>query len=238
VDQVSRLTASRVVLAATRSTPLPATSPTTPAASSSGRHPAGLSDEALVRRPERMLSSALKFGTTAHLAPHPRQIAGDERLGVPPLQRVYGDDLGNIQRLIALNLGTLENAGLDDSSIRFDTGSDQFLDSEGNALSRADLGLLAKETDLGRVRGAGGRTLARRAVLRALLREASGAGEAGGGRNGVLARLAGLGSDAPQAVRALFSRSLPAALEAGINNVRDVKLPSRSVAQQLQGAVV
>ena len=32
--------------------------------------PVGLSDRAMTRRLENMLSSALKFGTTKHLAPH------------------------------------------------------------------------------------------------------------------------------------------------------------------------
>jgi hypothetical protein len=69
-----------------------------------------VSDAALRRLAELMLSSALKFGTTDHLAPHPRQVAGDARLGVPPLGWVYGDSVGNIQRLIDVNLATFENA--------------------------------------------------------------------------------------------------------------------------------
>jgi hypothetical protein len=46
--------------------------------------PAGLSNAALRRRTEHMLSSALKFGTTEHLAPHLRQTLGDAKLGIPP----------------------------------------------------------------------------------------------------------------------------------------------------------
>lgn len=62
--------------------------------------PAGLSDEAMRRRSENMLSSALRYGTTDHLAPHRRQVKGDASIGVPPLKWVYGDDLGNIKRLV------------------------------------------------------------------------------------------------------------------------------------------
>lgn len=70
--------------------------------------PAGLSDAALRRRTEQMISSALKFGTTDHLAPHPRQVKGDT--GVPPLKWVYGDSAGNIERMIDVSMKSLENA--------------------------------------------------------------------------------------------------------------------------------
>lgn len=191
--------------------------------------PAGLSDEAMRRRSENMLSSALRFGTTRHLAPHPRQLAGDKSLGVPPLRWVYGDDQGNIRRLIDLNLKALENAGLDDSSIRFDPGTGNFLDSADQPIDRNGIDAVAASmrsrddasghsgVRVQSVAGdaairstagalAGGRTLARGAVLRALLREEGAGSEAGGRRDGLLARLARLGSDAPQALKWLFSR--------------------------------
>lgn len=47
--------------------------------------PAGLSDDALVRRTDLMLSIALQHRTTDHIAPHPRQLEGDASLGVRPL---------------------------------------------------------------------------------------------------------------------------------------------------------
>lgn len=47
--------------------------------------PADLSDVATRRRLEHMISSALKYGTTAHIAPHPNQVKGDKSIGVPPL---------------------------------------------------------------------------------------------------------------------------------------------------------
>ena len=165
--------------------------------------PAGLSDEALRRRSEQMLSSALKFGTTEHLAPHPRQLTGDAKLGVPGLRWVYGDDLGNIRRLIDLNLKALENAGLDDTSISFDPASGQFRDSNGKALGRdgIDAGV---EAGLGRGALAGGSTIARGAVWRALLREAGAEGQAGGRRDGLLARLARLAGDHGEATQGVF----------------------------------
>lgn len=165
--------------------------------------PAGLSNEAMVRRPEQMLSSALKFGTTEHLAPHPRQVTGDAKLGVPPLRWVYGDDLGNIRRLIDLNLAVQENAGTDE--ISFNPSDGQFHDSAGAVIDRAGIGLLAKEAGLGRGSLAGGRTLARSAVLRSLLRDegSGGKGEVGG-RDGLLARLAGIAGDAAAPTRGIF----------------------------------
>ncbi|WP_395701228.1 PLxRFG domain-containing protein [Aquabacterium sp.] len=174
--------------------------------------PAGLSDEALRRRTEQMLSSALKFGTTEHLAPHPRQTAGDKALGVPPLKWVYGDDLGNIRRMVELNLQALDNAGYGDSVISFDPGAGRFRDSGGEFLSRADIDALAKEAGLGRRGQAGGTTLARGAVLRALLREEGREGAAGRGRDGLLARLAGLGGDAAQATQGIFYSRDPEAV--------------------------
>jgi len=166
--------------------------------------PAGLSDEALRRRSEQMLSSALKFGTTEHLAPHPRQVAGDAALGVPPLRWIYGDDHANIRRLIEVNLAALHNAGIDDSSISFDIPNGQFLDSAGQPISRAGIDALGSSTDLGSRALAAGRTIARGAVLRALLREEGAASEGQGRRDGLLARLAGLAGHAGEATAGIF----------------------------------
>ncbi len=165
--------------------------------------PAGLSDEAMVRRPEQMLSSALKFGTTAHLAPHPRQVEGDAALGVPALKWVYGDDLGNIERLIDLNLAVQENAG--NTEITFDPNDGQFHDSTGQVLDREGISLLTAKTDLGRAGLAGATTLARSAVLRSLARGESQAGRGTDGRpDGVLEALLRLGSQSGEAAAGLF----------------------------------
>ncbi|MBA3622929.1 MAG: PLxRFG domain-containing protein [Methylibium sp.] len=173
--------------------------------------PAGLSDEAMRRRPEQMLSSALKFGTTEHLAPHPRQIAGDAKLGVPPLAWVYGDDLANIRSLIDVNLAALDNAFPTAKNVGYDLSTGKFTDATRggrhvpvrNVLSAVDK---SRSRSAGQgpagVALAGGRTVARGAVFRALLREEGRAGEAGGRRDGLLARLAKLGSDLGSPARA------------------------------------
>lgn len=179
--------------------------------------PAGLSDEALRRRPEHMLSSALKYGTTRHLAPHPRQVRGDASLGVPPLRWVYGDDLGNIRRLVAVNIEALQNQYPNASQLTFDPATRQFTNSATGATGPAAAQELlpgddARGAGAGRpVALAGRRTLARGAVLRALVRE-EGAGLEGtdGRRDGLLARLAGIADD-PAAAGIFYSRSGAAA---------------------------
>lgn len=172
--------------------------------------PAGLSDEALRRRSEQMLSSALKFGTTAHLAPHPRQVEGGAKLGVPPLKWVYGDDIGNIRRLVDLNLAALENRFPDIKKVDFNAATGQFVDAQsGKPISRLALGRRVNQL---RSRGAGPvaeaeagrRTVARGVVLRSLLREEGRAGEAGGRRDGLLDRLARVGSNAGAATKGIF----------------------------------
>jgi hypothetical protein len=144
--------------------------------------PAGLSDKALRRRTDQMLASALKFGTTEHLAPHPRQVAGDEKLGVPPLKWVYGDHTGNVERMIDVTLDSLENGspGAQDDT-RYDPTTGGFTDKSGKAVPRKS----AMGRDMATYRAgvdkaqAGWRTLARAAYLRSF-RGANGRAEGSG----------------------------------------------------------
>lgn len=162
--------------------------------------PAGLSDKAMKRRVENMLSSALKFGTTAHLAPHPRQVKGDLSIGVPALDWTYGDDLANIKSLV-----NVSNAIYGPSNpITFEPRTGQFLDSEGgvlddDAISLID-GLRRSSKD-----GIGLSTTKRNAVLSALLREESKAdgGDGATGR-GLLDRLVEVGVQYPVSTRNIF----------------------------------
>lgn len=166
--------------------------------------PSGLSDMALRRRAEQMLSSALKFGTTDHIAPHPRQVTGDAALGVPPLRWVYGDHAGNIERLIDVNQQALENAFPEAKNLQYDLDTGNFIDArtgetvdpvrfdagrERGVPARDGAGLVAgadgRGTDgvLG-APGAGWRTVARGAVFRALLRERDSSGAGPGDQRG------------------------------------------------------
>lgn len=169
--------------------------------------PTDVSAAAMARRPEAMLSSALRWGTTEHLAPHPKQIVGNKTLDIPPLKWVAGDDLANIRRLIDLNLKALDNATNASDRLTFDPATGRFRDGTG-----AEVQIARGASAGGRMGGyprvaralAGSRTLARAAVWRALLREGGREGEAGGRRDGLLARLARLANDRPQALAGLF----------------------------------
>lgn len=107
----------------------------------------------------------------------------------------------------------LENIDLAVQKVSFDANTNTFINSlAGVSGSAASEELIHGLLDTGGTRRSGAvatggrRTLARGAVLRALLREASGSSAVGGERNDLLARVARLGNDAPEAVNALFSR--------------------------------
>jgi hypothetical protein len=114
-----------------------------------------------------------------------------------------------------VNLKALEDRNPNAKNLSFDvnTNTNTFTNSlNGMSGSAASEELVHGLLDAGGTRRSGAvatggrRTLARGAVLRALLREASGRGAAGGQRNDLLARIAGLGNDAPAAVEKLFGQ--------------------------------
>lgn len=172
--------------------------------------PAGLSDAATRRRSEQMLSLALKYGTTDFLALHPRQEVGAPSLGVPALKWVYGDDIGNIRRLIDLNLKALDNAFPTSKNLDFDVDTGQFLDVSGGGRRIVSRGAVDRAGNAAGARRAadvavaGSRTLARGAVLRSLLRDEGGTSQGTGQRDGLLARLAGLAGNFGEATKGLF----------------------------------
>lgn len=151
--------------------------------------PSGLSDEAMRRRTEHMISSALKFGTTAHLAPHPRQTEGSPKIGVPALKWVYGDHVGNIERMIDVSVMAMDNAYPDSDQITYDLATGQFFGRTGRPIPRGMLAARSSESrqklpgsDLAKAQ-AGWRTVARGAVFRSLLRGRGAVGD-GTGRTG------------------------------------------------------
>ena len=91
--------------------------------------PAGLSDIAMRRRLEAMISSAIKRGSTDHMEPHARQVEGDEKLGVPALKWRRGDTIGNIQRMIDVSLAALESQVPDFKNIRYDFATGTYRDA-------------------------------------------------------------------------------------------------------------
>lgn len=135
--------------------------------------PSGLSDVAMRRRLENMISSALKFGTTDHIAPHPRQVEGDSSIGVPPLKWVYGDHVGNIERMIDASVKAAENSNPELKAITYDPATGQFIGGNGNPIPRDRLVTRAREdrsggADLLGKGQAGWRTVARNALFRSL----------------------------------------------------------------------
>lgn len=136
--------------------------------------PAGLSDVALRRRTDAMLSTALKFGTTRHIEPHPRQIAGDAKLGVPPLKWTPGDDLGNVQSLIETSTANLNAALPEVQNARYDFQARAFRTSKGEPLTDAKLRDWRNSHPRIGEAGAGRATLKRGILLNTLLRAESG----------------------------------------------------------------
>ena len=170
----------------------------------------GDSPAAFSRTPDQTKTAAFRawFGASV--------VTEGGKPGGKPLQWVYGDDEGNAQRLIALNLKAVENAFPDFAKVDFDAATGQFFNAttgkpidRDRLVGRADE-LRGKEAPGGPLGSAhaAGRTVARAVVLRALSRQESGGAEGGGqGRNGVLDRLgAAAGGLAGRGLKGLFKR--------------------------------
>lgn len=109
--------------------------------------PLGLTDKAFYRRAENMLSSALKYGTTKHIAPHLAQeipaeyyaSQGNPEFGksVRPINWIAGDDVHNIKELIYTvykgaidNLPELKNVIFNPDTQQFETVSGELFDND------------------------------------------------------------------------------------------------------------
>jgi hypothetical protein len=136
--------------------------------------PEGLSATALRRRTENMLSTALKHGTTRHIAPHQYQMEGDARLGVPPLAWTEGDDLANIQSLIAVSTASLINRFPQAQDARYDFQTRTFRTGDGKPLSDGALDRWVSDSGRGGAPSIGRRTLKRGILLNTLARAESG----------------------------------------------------------------
>lgn len=137
--------------------------------------PNGVSPAAMRRRLENMLSSAIKYGTTDHLQPHPDQYLGDTSIGVPELDWKKGDTLGNIRSMIDVSIAATEHLNpIATHNVKFQPATQSFVDGGGQ---RFELGNLAQ--DLSQVLGFDGRaggtgqaghtTLRRHALFQSLL---------------------------------------------------------------------
>ena len=93
--------------------------------------PVGLSDRAMTRRLENMLSSALKFGTTKHLAPHANQVKGNPV--VKPLDWIEGDHVHNIEQMMFASYEAVAEVYPEIKSVKYNAEKDIF---EGIATGR------------------------------------------------------------------------------------------------------
>lgn len=136
--------------------------------------PEGLSAKALRRRTDAMLSSALKHGTTRHLAPHPDQVDGHPKQGVQALQWTEGDDLANLQSLINVSVSSLIHHVPELARARYDFRSGTFVSSQGQRISDEMLDGWASQFERVRKARAGRNTLKRGILLNTLARAKSG----------------------------------------------------------------
>lgn len=133
--------------------------------------PNGVSPAAMRRRLENMLSSAIKYGTTDHLQPHPDQLAGNADIGVPALKWTDGDTEGNILSMVEASVAATESTNpVATENVSFDPASQSFVDGDNNPLDAADLRAMLDFDERAPGTGqAGVSTLQRNALFRALL---------------------------------------------------------------------
>ncbi|AEY69616.1 putative DNA methylase [Erwinia phage PEp14] len=144
--------------------------------------PDGLSDIALRRRTEAMLSSALKHGTTDHLEPHERQLKGDKALGVPALRWKEGDFAFNIRSLIDTSLANIKAAVPEIDRARYDFESGHYRTGDGKPLLAETIERWVGHPKL-RAARAGSATVKRSILLNSLSRTE------GSAQSGLLERL-------------------------------------------------
>lgn len=154
--------------------------------------PAGLSATGAWRRLSNMISSALKFGTTNHLQPHPNQFnpngaytedLPDEihaREHLRPINWKDGNTRYNLDQMLRAESESILSAVPEIRGVRYDLASGQFLDPQGSLVPR-DAFDRAAEAAASRGTPAGSATLERAVFTHSLLRpvEGSGLGEDG-----------------------------------------------------------
>jgi hypothetical protein len=133
--------------------------------------PNGVSPAAMRRRLENMLSSAIKYGTTDHLKPHPDQYLGDASIGVPPLDWTNGDTLGNIRSMVDVSIAATEYANPKGATLVYNTATADFQNgSTGASIGDDEIARLAAGDRRASGTGqAGVTTLQRTALFKSLV---------------------------------------------------------------------
>lgn len=133
--------------------------------------PAGLTPASMYRRTENMLSSALKFGTTKHLAPGPFLKRSLRRADGTTTALEWGkDDTKNFRSLLELSVGNMLAAVPELRSIVYNGLDNTFENTDGSLVSDQRFNDLAASS-AARSAKAGGATLKRAVVGASLLRE-------------------------------------------------------------------
>ncbi len=145
--------------------------------------PYGLSDAALRRRTENMLATAIKFGTTRHIAPHERQLKGDTDLSIPPLNWEIGDDAHNINALAETAYTSVVRQVPEMANVLYNFETHRFEDAHGNEVGDKRFVELASKSGAREAR-AGRDTLKRTALINSLVQ-----GKGSEGRSRILGEL-------------------------------------------------
>jgi hypothetical protein len=112
--------------------------------------PAGVSDVAMKRRAEAMLSSALKFGTTDHIVPHEHQLSGRSDLGIPHMNWKPGQSAHNIRELTRVTTAVTRNEFPEVRDLHYNPATLRFERSDGSEFTDEQFERLA---EVARVRG-------------------------------------------------------------------------------------
>ncbi len=130
--------------------------------------PSGLTPASMYRRTENMLSSALKFGTTKHLAPGPFMLRKLRRGDGSNTSLTWGnDDTKNFRKLLELSVENMRAAVPAIRDMSYNATSGQFENADGTHATDGQFDALART---GPARNAkAGRTTLQRAVVGASL---------------------------------------------------------------------
>ena len=114
--------------------------------------PAGLSEIALLRRTENMLSLALRFGTTKFMEPHKNQVNPNGKfesiLGdvVRPIKWVKGDDENNLAELLKTSYANTAAIAPEIKNVTFNFDKGRFEYADGSEFTNADFDRVSEST--------------------------------------------------------------------------------------------
>lgn len=197
---------------------------------------AGLSLLGQMRRLENMLSTALKFGTTAHIRPHPEQKNPSHALapamGLHGISWSTGDDAHNLAQMLQASYDVIHSLIPEIAHVHLTEFSD-FIGADGDLCTDDAFKQLAERatrvlhqrmaaSGIATTAQIGSKTLKRAAITGTLLR-----GEGNAAGRALLGRLGGeLHANIGQAQGVLYSKDLSQLLSNNVNKLKEVQLPA------------